>query len=370
MQKGIIKTFLIIILAIAFSCSKKIEPKYFLSQIFYVQKLEKLDHNLCVAMKLNVDGKENYQSPHYWNCRLAFAKYRLAVGQLNPIQAQRNIDIGDLVTKISFKVFENSESFVSRETKKIDQRHHKQCLKLGFTFETEDQAKIDEYFFCRKALIEEQQMVPPFGNQDYLKYPNSEYNISYVIDRRVEETIKLIQEKAKEYPTCVGFNIYSENFKRCVEAENNSRQCYGEIDKKRFAKEWEEKIHCQKQAYVRFDDSLIKKRDRKEIEDSRKHDNQFYNQDSFAAIGIDGTLFLSQEKIDEMKKLEEEERKKKALKKTNSKEELYNKYEITKLRYKYIQACRENSNQEIEDYIKSLENSCESLKAFDILGGN
>jgi hypothetical protein len=363
MQKGIIKTFLILILITTFSCSKKVEP-HLLSQVPGIRPLEKLDHKLCTSLKLNIDGKQNFNSPYYWRCRLSFSKYRLATGQLNPEKAKRNQEISDLITQISLKISMNSESFISTETKKIDNRHHRQCLALGFTFETEDQAKIDEYFFCRKALIEEQQMVPPFGNQEYLKYPNLEYNLSYAVDRRIEKAIKSARTQAKQHPTCDKFNINSSNFKKCIIAKDNSQTCYSNITRKKFKKEWEEKISCQKRAYARFGDDLIK---RVEVEEIITNTSDFENKSNFAAIGIDGSSFRAKEAVEEGEE-ERVEKRKEENSKTNSKAGLYSKYEITKLRYRYVQACSKNSNQKIVDFVKKLEKSCASKEKFDLIG--
>jgi hypothetical protein len=368
MKKEITKAILALAFLLASSCQKPVEPYYILSQIQDIKYLEKQDHQLCVSLKLNIDGKENFKSAYYWRCRLSFAKYRLATGQLTPMQSKRNLEISDLITKISLKISETSESFLTRETKKIDNLHHNQCLNLGFSFETEDQSKIDEYFFCRKALIEEQQ-VPPFGNQDYKNYPNHEYNLSFAVDQRLEDSIKLYREKQDQYPTCVKYNIHSINFTRCVQGEDKSRLCASEIDRKRFKKEWEEKIICQKQAYTRFSDDLLKKNDDELADNSRKTKNSdFYNKNSFAAIGVDGTLFASQEQMDEINKQKDEEKKKSEAKKTNSKAELYNKFELTKLRQKHIFACQKNSNKKIDKFADELKKSCEDLKKFEVLG--
>ena len=362
MQKAIIKTFLILITITSFSCVKKIAPIYLLSQAPTIQHLEKKDHKLCTSLKLNIDGKEDFNSPHYWRCRLSFAKYRLATGQLSPSQTQRNQEISDLITKVSLKVSANSESFISSETKKIDERHHKQCLALGFEFETEDQAKIDEYFICRKSLIEEQQMVPPFGNREYLKYPNQKYTLSYAIDRRIEQAIKKFEKKTKHYPSCAKFGIYNENFTKCTKAQDNSRQCFSKINRKKFKKEWAEKIACQKQAYVRFDDSLIKE------SEFTKKPKKLSSGDDFASIGIDENLFMSKEENDRLAKEKRAKEKQEKDLRTNSKSGLYTKYELTKLRYKYVKSCQEESNQEIKDFVKKQKQDCEEMKNFEIIG--
>ena len=361
--------FFSLFLLLAASCHKPADP-YILSLIPQIRSLEMRDHQFCVSLKLNVDREENLNSSYYWRCRLSFARYRLSEGNPTPQQARRDLEINDLITKISLKVNETSETFLSRENKKIDNRQHNKCLAMGFTLYTEDQAKIDDYFSCRKALVEDLRLLPPFKNPEYLNYPNSDYDLGYVIDRRLEEeTKKYLQEKAK-YPTCVKYGLYSENFRRCTAAWDNARQCLSEIERKIFLKEWEEKTTCQKQAYTRFSDDMIKQDDlitkQEEIHRTNKK-SDFYNQYDFASIGIDGTLFLA-----EAQQEKEEEEKKKAkkdkAKKINSKKELYTKYELTKLRQTYAVSCQKKSSNEIEKFKQNLKSSCEELTKFEALG--
>jgi hypothetical protein len=61
---------------------------------------------------------------------------------------------------------------------------------MGYEVATEDQIKIDDYFGCRKALIEQENSVLPFGNKDYASYSNQSYNIGFVIDQKIDEEIE------------------------------------------------------------------------------------------------------------------------------------------------------------------------------------
>ncbi len=367
-NKILLSTSLLLVAAL-FSCSEKVD-QFLLSPNPNVRHFELHDHNVCVALKVNIDGKANEISPYYWRCRLAFAKYRIAYENPTPLQESRNALFGDLFNKILQKISSLSESFLLRETRKIDNHHHNQCLNLGFKFETDNQAEIDEYFFCRRALIEEQQKVPAFGKQDFLAFPNKEYDLTFAVNQRIDKNLKLFKSLQQKYPACVKYNIYSENFKRCSKAEDNSRQCYGESDRKVFKKEWERKIKCQKQAYTRYGDELLKNRENLSEKESRMRNknSDFYNKNSLSGIGASEKNFVSKENFDEMKKQEEKMKKEKAAKKTNSKAELYDKYELTKLRQQYIFACQNKSNDEIYKFSLAQKNSCEALREFEILG--
>ena len=359
MQKKFLIAFLILL-----SCTKAQDP-YILSYIPHIQTLEKQDHKFCVDLKLAFNTKNNLQSKPYWRCRFSFAKYRLSVNPITAEQNRRNLEINDLITKISLKIAQVSEPMITIENRKMDNRQHKQCLVMGFVVETEDQAKADEYFSCRKALIEDQQLILPYGNLDYLKYQNHSYNIGFVIDSRVDAAIKLYNEMKAKYPTCVQYNLYGINFKKCAQAQDKSRQCISEIDRKKFKKEGEEKIACQKGAYLRFPDEMLKEDSSKQDIEKMNSRSAYYNQQSLAAIGLDGTLFTS-----EPEKSEEEKKKEKLARtqKINSKANLYDKFELTKLRQKYIFSCQTDAGKRVAEFVDGLKKYCEELAGFEMVG--
>ena len=353
-----------LIFSVAVACSRGQDP-YILSHLSQIQVLEKQDHKFCVSLKLSFDKGDNLKSGIYWRCRLSLAKYKLYTDQRAPNYAKHNLEISDLITKISLKLSNTPESILIRENKKMDDRQHKQCLIMGFVFDTEDQAKIDDYFACRKALIEDQQLVPPFGNTEYLKYPNRSYNLGFVIDRRIDEEIKRYNSEKKNYPTCIKFHFSSANFKNCVAAQNRSRQCFTEIDKKKFRREGEEKIVCQKQAYLRFPDEFLKEEDRNKRDIERmKNNSDYYNKQNFASIGI-GDLSQFESKSD---KKTEEVTNKKSDKNINSKEGLYSKFELTKLRQKYIFSCQQEADGRVIDYVEGLKKDCGKMIEFEVIG--
>jgi len=371
MQKNFAKKFILLFFVALFACKNLNDPDpYILSLLPEIRPLERQDHQLCVSLKLNVDGKENLKSQYYWRCRLTFAKYRISTGSPTPQQAKRDLDISDLVTKISLKVSQTSETLLSRENQKIDDRQHRKCLALGYQLYTQDQAKIDEYFSCRKALIEDLELLPAYKNTDYLNYPNDDYNLGYAVDRRLDDAAKKYNEQKTKYPTCVKYNLYSENFRRCTKAQDAARACGTEIDRKRFKREWEEKTTCQKQAYLRFPDDWIKKEDgenQAEI-DRMNRQSDFNNQYNLASIGMDQTMFEAEA---QNKKKEEEEKaneKKANAKKVNSKAGLYRKYELTKLRSNYAIECQKRSSGDVAQYVDSLNKECAAMTNFEVLG--
>ena len=353
------KTFRkIFILAFLIGCAAVKDP-YLLSNIPAIRELEKQDHQLCTALKLNFDGKDNFLSRAYWHCRLSFTKYRLSAGAgINEEQARRDLEVSDLVTKISLKLSSTPEAVIIRENKKMDEYDHKKCLAMGFELETEDLTKIEDYFACRKVLLDEEQLLPPYGNMDYLPYQNRSYGVGFVIDQRIQKAISRYNELKEKYPTCVNFGVNSLNFKRCSEAQNQSRKCFAEIPQKKFRFEGDEKVTCQKRAYLRFGDELMKKDDQKNLDIQRANRNSdYYNNQNFAAIGIDQSQFV-----------ESDSGAKKSAEKINSKTGLYEKFELTKLRQKFVAACQIEASNRVEEKVNQLKKSCEDLQKFEVLG--
>lgn len=364
MQKHF-KKFIAAIFCIGFACAKVKDP-YILSHVPTVQAMEKQDHQVCVSLKINFDKGDNLISKYYWHCRLSFAKFRLSPQPSSIQQEQMNLELNDLLTKISLKLADTSETILARENKKMDNRQHKQCLVMGYVVDTEDQAKIDEYFACRKALIDDQQLIPPYGNTDYLKYKNYSYNIGFVIDQKIERDLARYNAAKEKYPTCIKYNLSSQNFKNCTAAQDKSRECSGQIERKKFQKEGEEKITCQKQAYLTYNDKLLKSDELRLKEIERMNINSdYYNDQSFASLGIYDLSTFS----DEKETAEEKAKKRKEeAKKINSKDGLYNKFELTKLRQKYIFSCQKEADEEVRLFIEDLKKYCENLANFEVIG--
>ncbi len=363
MQQKILRKIFVTILCMNFACQKPpILPDPFLvSKLPNIQILERQDHNFCSSLKIDFDKSDNLKSALYWRCRLTMAKYKLSTDKNSPQTTQNNAEISDLITQISLKISLTSESVLIYENKKMDNRQHRQCLAMGYEIATEDQAKIDDYFACRKALIDEQNSFLPFGNNDYAKYPNNSYNIGFAIDQRIDENLKNYNQQKAQYPTCVKFNLHNINFKNCCIAQDNSHQCFGQIEKKKFRKIWEEKIICQKQSYTKFPDEFLKEDDAKKAEIARmKTNSDFYNKYSLSSLGLDEEQFGGEKK--------NQEEKKEPKKNINSKDHLYSKFELTRLRRQYIFSCQKRADIRVDAYVNELKKSCQDLSNFEIIG--
>lgn len=353
--------FTLILTLLLFSCINKPNP-FILSTVEQIRIFERSDHAQCYRLHGSLeDPVLTLNSSLYWRCRLSLTKAKLTSINATPEDLEYNLKVGDLIKKITQRLETTTEEEMERNIKKVDDRQHKRCIKMGFEFETTDQIKIDEYYSCRKTLIEENQGIPPFNNDEYMPYLNHTYNMSFVINRKLDNENKIRQKYAVKYPQCVGFNIYSKDFRSCIKAYDESRQCYKTLKSKRSNRELEERLDCQRRAYIEFPDSLMNEKDLHawEIEASNSKAD-YYNRFSLSSVGIaNESQFSSNEKTEEEIIKPDE---------PNTKEGLYNKLELSILRRKYIYSCNKDADEKIYDYIKSLNMDCEKIKEFKLEG--
>lgn len=343
------------------SCINKYD-NFILSDVSSIQRSELSDHHVCSALHHSMDNFTTINSAIYWRCRLAITKTKLSPTNTSSSDLEHNLKIGDLIRRIYLKLQETPEEAMLYSNKKMDDRQHKKCLKMGFELDTNDQIKVDNYFSCRKILIEEQQMIPPFGNADYVPYLNHSYNLSYVVNRRLDNENKKHEEHKKKYPDCLKFNAYSADFKNCKEAMDRSRQCYSDIAKKRADKELNERLNCQRRAYIEFTDDMMREEDRRSWEIEKENAKADYdNKLNFIGIGIQD---LSQFGVSN----EKPEKIQKEPKLKNSKEGLYTKVELATLRRKYVMSCNKDADKKILDYLMNLNVDCKKLQEFKLEG--
>jgi len=354
------KTIFLIILFAIISCTKpRIKPEYILSEYLDINLLEEKDHKACIDLKLNLDNINNINSNLYWHCRLSFSKFHLEVQPVFPKQFELNQKITDLITKISILISKNQETNITREINKIDESDHKKCIKFGYDANSFDQLKVEEYYQCRKNLIELNYSDPPFGNEEFKKYQNKTYNIGYVIDKRIKKSFEDNQKILNNNPECKNFRPSSDDFKKCISSISEFQQCIQESLVKFREIEASEKIVCQRQAYIRFNDEMIKDSDRTEKYIANRNKNgDRDNRNSFESIGINEKDFLGKTS----KKIVEEEYISNISKINNDNNNIYSKYEISRLRKNFIINCINFIDKSIIEKKQDMLNNCKKLK--------
>lgn len=294
------RIFLILILFLTvFACTKKIRPLYLISENSNINKYEDFDHQACLDLKLNFDNNSNINSKLYWHCRLSFSKFHLQNNPILPRQIEFNSQISDLIAKISLKISTNQESFILQQINKIDDLDNKKCLKMGYLPDHKNQIKLEQYYQCRKNLIELYYSELPFNNPQYQQYQDKTYDIAFVIDKKIKQSIDDKNSKITNNPKCSNFHVDSDDFLKCIQSIKDYEKCQIDASIKIKELDSDNKIKCQKQAYIRFNDEMIKSKERDELEimvRNLKSDRD--NRNNFESIGINENDFVGKSKID------------------------------------------------------------------------
>lgn len=358
---------LIILLILNLACATELYEPYILSNNEVIRRIERGDHEVCLSLKLNYDSQDINQSKLYWRCRLVFTKFRLNTrgSQVSEI----NDEITNLVAKISLKLTGDSIENLYSQNLKLDKFHHQRCEKLGYQVDTDDKAKIEEYFSCRKALIDEYNLSAPYGNDQYLKYKNETYDLGFVVDHALENNIKKQAEAMQNFPECSKYNFRSENFKNCSKDIEDNRKCLAKIPEQIYKKDGEEKIACQRKVYEIYGDELLIDFEKQQNQIQKNNfiaDTQ--NKNNLESMGLNQKMFMveSKEKLEQKNSLEDDqESQEQRRKKINSRTNLYTKSEITRLRRIYISNCQKEVNAQINKYREEIIKKCNDMLKYD-----
>ena len=357
---------LILLFLFCTSCATPKTPNQFLlSPSPSLRILELKDHQFCSSLKVDYHESQLMQNRLYWGCRQSSANHHIIKSQ-NPRAITHNANLNNLINQITNKVANLPESIIQHSNGKVDEKHHKKCLELGFEVSTQDNAKIDDYFGCRSTLIEEYKLLPPYRKREYMKYPNTNYNINFAINTRIQKRLQEYNKQKEKYPTCVKYNIYNPNFNLCTKALDESKKCRKNIKKSRYQQELKAKLNCQRLSYVHFSNDLIKFDDEELSKANRANKkSDYHNNNNFAALGLDEESFVS---IDEDDFSEDDGALDPEPLSMNNDKELYTKFEITKLREKYMIKCHEEVDQKMKLLIEEEKFQCDELKKFKKIG--
>jgi hypothetical protein len=110
MQKKIYTIIFTAFFCITNNCSQapKVDP-FTLSALPEIQVLEKQDHTFCSSLKIDFNKSTDLKSGLYWRCRLSLAKYRILTDSRLSEDAKHNLNISDLIAKISLKLADTPE---------------------------------------------------------------------------------------------------------------------------------------------------------------------------------------------------------------------------------------------------------------------
>lgn len=360
--------------------------RYFLaSSDNEIQKIDKEDHQFCVSLGLDF-GEDELKTEIYWRCRVALANNKIKPDALTPEELRHNITLKKLVADIAKNYNASSEKWSDNRNSLLDNNDHKSCVTQGHNIDSLEPVAVEDYFICRRRLINNQQMIPPYRKIEYFKRPQDTYNIGLAVNKKTDSDIAKFEAVKAEYPKCVTLDFRSEEFKICKSEYDQQRKCLSKIEGLKFKRELQEKTSCQKKSYVRFPDSMLKDDSTRAQEIAHaKTAADLSNSNNFFSIGIDADQmgkFSSEEgemkkddnqslakdakasvakEVDKKNSSQIADAKTKIVKNFNTKDDLYSKIDLTKLRQQFIFSCQEAINSPLASYGNKLRDECNSI---------
>lgn len=333
-----------------------------------IKKIESEDHQFCVSLGLDF-GEDSLKAEIYWRCRIALAQSKIKDDAISPEDIRLNITIKQLIASITKSYNRSLEEWNVGRNSLFNNNDHNSCVTQGHKIDFEhitNATIVEDYFACRKRLIDTQQIIPPYHKTEYFKRPQDSYSIGFAINKRSDKEIAQFEAAKAKYPICAQFNIKTDNFKNCAEDYDDQKKCFSKIRDLRFKRELLEKTACQKKTYVRFPDSMLKP-DNKKTEElaafAKRAD--INNNSNFISIGID------RKELEQFKGEDSEEKKiasetikiteKDAAKNYNTKNQLYTKVDLTRLRGEFAHSCQLATEPNLNNYSKKLQTECRQI---------
>lgn len=340
------------------SCMAK--PSFIVSNNRYLAKIENQDHQSCLNLKINFNSNANLENQQYWQCRLALSKDKLLNNPTNSKEQKHNEKIINLLNKISEKLANKQPSLLEREVAKLDEAHHRQCQNMGYESETEDKNKIDLYLQCRQSLIDNYLNEPPYGNNNYLPYQYKNYDLNYVLSKRIKIASENKQKITQEYPKCQSYALYSLELKKCIDYQKQARACYQENLRNIILEERDAKLICQQQANIRFGDNLLILEKSIDHIKEKNYKSDLAYKFNFESMGLDELDFISKQ---EKKKLQQEkEQQQEKENNFNNNDFLYNRYELSQIHKKYVLSCHKFVDNKLLQDKNNLDKKCLELE--------
>jgi len=307
--------------------------------------IEADDHPRCVSQSIDSKNQDKIIAETYWLCRYNLVVDRKIFGTADQATIKHNSE----VEKISAEFLNNLSRAKYAPSATIDDKielsDHNRCLASGYNLAIGQSN--DNYYRCRQDLIIAH--LPPIaqGNKDF------------------NQEISQIIATTDKYPDCVNLNINSMDFKRCVQAADESRECIGNIYSVNIKQELQNKIYCQTQSFIQFPDNygLAKNKSTKEIEKlmlakKKAKEDKFNKKPNTTLEYLEGnqniTAHIGRYSPDNSDKEEQ------------LKGELYGRIELLKLRESFIYQCDKNMDNKLPNFVdRSLKYCLDIAKNWD-----
>lgn len=358
MKKHIRHLLSICLLLLSFSSCNTSES-YVVTYQAKLRIIEREDHQKCVSQGLDYGDWDEITTELYWRCRYNLVINRRINLAITP-ESIRNNKIVDIISEEMLKNLNRAKySALAKMEDDIDLSDHKKCVDMGYDLLIGYMN--DGYYKCRQNLVIAR--IPPAPKitnsfESAILPKDQGVNLKIATESREsnKEAIR-VAVLLQKYPNCMGLNVDSADFKKCSEAEDRSKLCVMTINSKQIKKELDDKIYCQQQAFIQFPDNYALAKDKSsnelekiKLQSKKKNDEDVQKEINTTLLYLEGSRNIDNNIGKESLNSGDSEK--------QSKEKLYSRVELLKLREQFIYQCDKKMEDKLPDYTKQLTDEC------------
>ncbi|MFT6220073.1 MAG: hypothetical protein ACJA02_001229 [Myxococcota bacterium] len=295
----------------------------------------------------------------YWRCRYNLVEDRRIHDEVSADSIKNNAVIDKIGEEMLRNLSRAKYSALSKIDDDIDLTDHNSCFLNGHSLRIGKNN--DGYYKCRTNLVVRR--IPPAPKVTH------SFEASALPKDRVDDFLRTVSKNNREnnkeaemvvqlmqkYPNCIGLSVKSDDFKNCSSASDRSSQCLGAVHFLISKKELEDKTYCQEQAFIQFPDNyaLAKNKSANEI---KKLKAQIKTQKDYQIkeeVNATLTYLEGGRNIVNVGGVEND-----GDQESESKEKIYSKVELMKLREYFIFQCNAKMEDKIPEFVEDQKQIC------------
>jgi len=336
-----------------------------------IRTIENKDHKECffiIKNKISENANELY-----WRCRAKNIDERIYEAENSQKSPEYQNILKDIKKILNNRITQAKNANFIKTKKNVWETEHQICI---LKYEKSENFS-DNYDKCRKDFLVNRTSVTPFKKKSYVISDQDSKNPQNLkmlfnqkfLDKRTKLTIneqaEIVSKLVEIFPTCLKYNVKSENFKSCIKVQNEIKKCHGNIPSKIESRKLDDKMFCKKTSVKNFPDSLAIYGLEKEVV-AKEEDVDIYvkkeakltsvigSKKGFSIPGLDN-------KKNKVKKEDSTETKKVADTYNTNFGPKFSKNEIVELREKSYLKCIKRRKKKLRKYRKFLPKECDSL---------
>lgn len=353
--KSLIKrTLFLFVLSCIFSCNQS--ESYIFTEQATLRIIERQDHQKCISEGLDYGDWDDFTTELYWRCRYDLIQSRIINHAITPQAIRENAVIEKISNEILKNLTRANFAVIARIDDDIAVSDHNKCYnKFKYKLSGVLPINMDDYYRCRQQLVLNRippaprithyfdtAVLPEGRAKEYMKLVK---NVKSDSNQAVEDATHLMQR----YPNCAGLSTKSDDFQKCSAASDESKVCLSNIESMKLKKQLQDKLYCQKQSFIQFPDNYALAKDKSASEIARIKDEEDDTDDNAILKYLEGDLEdknIGRQLDDSGDKQEE------------SKQKLYSKIELLRLREQFIYQCNQTMDDKLPEFANKVAQDC------------